>query len=386
MYKPQRGAVIPVQAAKGGIHRHDEPRRRGIADALHRVIEALRPHQGVVNGGVGSVQSHLDAVQAGLEQAPAQLRRQQAAVGVQPGDEPLGRLRQLHQVLPQGGLSTGEGHLGDIGPAELLQKGLPLVRGQLRPLAQGLPGGIAVQALLVAVPRALPGHGADHQVHPVGGGHAVGVFAQRQDAHLLRRLLAPGDGHDAAQHPLQVPQQHVPAGAGIGAVGGLHRRRKHGLPVLLADLPAAPGLQLVHKIGQQNGPAQIQGHQLRPVQKQQKRVPGVLCPGRDHVDAHHPGPPGVDGDVAHAFQVRPAIPPLQPCHLCHACLLLSVRRRRELPRRRSLSPKKQGRLPRKGRSLRKKPIRGVFRFRSLHFQSFCGSFENAQAARGLPRR
>ena len=287
MYKPQRGAVIPVQAAKGGIHRHDEPRRRGIADALHRVIEG-----------------NLHGVETGLVEFLAHHAGQHTAVGVQPGDEPLGRLRQLHQVLPQGGLSAGEGHLGDIGPAELLQKGLPLVRGQLRPLAQGLPGGIAVQALLIAVPRALPGHGADHQVHPVGGGHAAGVFAQRQDAHLLRRLLAPGDGHDAAQHPLQVPQQHVPAGAGIGAAGGLHRRRKHELPVLLADLPAAPGLQLVHKIGQQNGPAQIQGHQLRPVQKQQKRVPGVLRPGRDHVDAHHPGPPGVDGDVTHSRCAR----------------------------------------------------------------------------------
>ena len=174
-----------------------------------------------------------------------------------------------------------------------------------------------MQALLVAVPPALPGHGADHQVHPVGGGHPPGVFAQGEGSHLRRRLLPPGDGHDAAEHQLQVPQQNGFPGAGIGAAGGLHRRRKHGLPVLLSDLPAAPGLQLVHEIGQQDGPAQVQGHQLRPVQQQKKRVGGVLRPGRDHVDAHHAGAPRVDGDVAHIVQAAAAIPPFQPGHFCH---------------------------------------------------------------------
>ena len=118
--EPQGFGIVPVQAAQGRVHRHDQPRRRGIADALHRVVEALRPHQGVVDVPPGVVQRHLHAVQAGLRQTAAQLRRQQAAVGVQPGDEPLGRLHQLRQVRPQGGLPAGEGHLGDVGPAQLL--------------------------------------------------------------------------------------------------------------------------------------------------------------------------------------------------------------------------------------------------------------------------
>ena len=87
----------------------------GIFDAGNGVAKAVHPHQGVMDGSLVTIKGHLDAVQAGFIQGLAQVRRQSAAIGIEPGDEPLGSIHQLHQIAAQSGLATGEGHLGDVG-------------------------------------------------------------------------------------------------------------------------------------------------------------------------------------------------------------------------------------------------------------------------------
>ena len=207
-----------------------------------------------MNGGVGAVQRDLHAVKAGVVQLGAQLRGQQLAVGVQAGDEPLGRVHQLRQIGPEGGLAAGERHLRDIGGLQAAEDIQPLLGGQLRRVGQRLTGGVAMQALLVAVPRAVTVHGADHQIHAVGRGHLGGIFTQREDAHLRLRLPSLGDGHQRGEHQGQIVGQIGLFGKGIGFMGRGHGGVRHGTPVGLADLQTGEGLQPVHEVGQQNGP------------------------------------------------------------------------------------------------------------------------------------
>ena len=302
-----------IQAAQGRVHGHGQPRRHSGTDTRHGVIKAVGTHQGVVNVLIMAVERHLHTVQAGVIQLLAQHGRQQAAVGVQPGDKPLGGVHQLHQIGAQGGLAAGERHLGDICRAQPIQDLLPLGGGQLRHIGQGLSRRIAVQTFLVAVPRAVTGHGADHQVHTVGRGHLGGVLAQRQRRDLRLRRLPPGDGHQGLYHDLQVLRQTLPGREGVDLMGLGHRTGGHGVPVALGDLQPGEGLQPVHEAGEQDGPAQVQGHQLAAVEQQQKgRVFRVLT-GWDHVDTHHAPALGVQGDVPHTVQVLPPVAALQHC-------------------------------------------------------------------------
>ena len=205
--KAQRGGIVRVQAAQRRVHGDDQPRRHGVPDALHGLVEAVDPHQCVVNGRVGAVKRDLYAVQTGVVQLGAQLRRQQLTVGVQAGDEPLGRVHQLRQVGAEGGFAAGERHLRNVGLPQAAEDVQPLLGGQLRRVRQGLAGGVAVQAFLVAVPRAAAAHGAEHQVHAVGRSHLRGIISQRQGPHLHGGLLPTGDGYQRGEHQLQVAGQ-----------------------------------------------------------------------------------------------------------------------------------------------------------------------------------
>ena len=127
--KPQRLGVVGVQGAQRRVDGHDQPGLHGVADALHGVVEAVDAHQPVVDVALGAVQRHLHAVETGLIQPRAQRRRQPPAVGVQPGDEPLRRAHQLHQIVAQRRLAAGEGHLRDVAAAQRLQDGFPLFGG-----------------------------------------------------------------------------------------------------------------------------------------------------------------------------------------------------------------------------------------------------------------
>ena len=297
----KRVGIVAVHAAKGRVDGHDKPRSHGIFDAGHGVAEAVHPHEGVVYGGLVAVKRHLHAVEAGFIQRLAQLRRQTAAVGVQPRDEPLGGVHQLHQIAPQSRLAAGEGDLGDVGRLQALQNFLPLSGIQLLYFAHRLAGGVAVQAFLVAVPQAVAGHGADHEIHAVGGGHLVGVLAQRQGGYLHLRLLASGDGHQRAQQNAHVLPQHLGLYKGIdlflGAADGL---LQHGVPVVGADLQPRVRLHAVHELRQQHCPGEVQRHQLRAVEQQQEGVVRRLGVGRDHMDAHHTGAGGIQRNMTHA--------------------------------------------------------------------------------------
>ena len=178
-----------------------------------------------------------------------------------------------------------------------------------------------MQTLLVAVPRAVFLHGADHQIHAVGRGHLNGVLPQRQQRHLRLRLPALGDGDETGQHQMQIGGQRLPFGVGIGAVGLLHRRAQQRLPAALLQLLPLIGLQLIHQVGQHDGPAEIQGHQLCPVEQQQKRRGRRVILGRDHVDAHHTRPLGIQRDMPHAIKMCPAVAPFAECHVFHRFLL-----------------------------------------------------------------
>ena len=94
-------------------------------------------------------------------------------------------------------------------------------------------------------------------------------------------------------------------------MGLCHGGRGHGLPVGFADLQTGKGLQPVHEIGQQNGPRQVQRHQLIAVEQQQEWRIGRVLPRRDHVDADGAAALRVQRDMPHAAQVLPAVLPFQ---------------------------------------------------------------------------
>ena len=300
----KRFGVAGVQAAQGGVHAHRKPRRQGVSDARHRVGKAGRAHKAVVNALVGAVEGDLHAVQAGLIEGFAKLGGEQPAVGVQPGDEPAGRVHQLHQIGAHGGLAAGEGDLRHTRPAQGVQHPLPAGGVQLLHLRLRLAGGVAVQALLVAVPAALLFHGADHQVHAVGGGHLGGVVPQTDGLHFLRRLLAPGDGDEALQHPLQLGAHALAANAGVDPPGGGHGLFAQAFQVFVGHLPAGVGGQRVHQAGQQDGPGKIQRQHVVAVQDDHiGHAAPQAAGGGQHVQPHHPRPAGVQGDVAHLREI-----------------------------------------------------------------------------------
>ena len=165
-----------------------------------------------------------------------------------------------------------------------------------------------MQALLIAVPQAVPGHGTDHQIHAMGGGHLVRVLAQRQGGYLHLRLLAPGNGHQGAQERAHILPQDLGLHKGINLL--LHRPNgllQHGFPIIGTDLHAGIGLHAVHELRQEHRPGKIQRHQLRTVEQQQIRILRGLGVGRDHVDAHHAGARGVQGNMTHVGQMLAAI-------------------------------------------------------------------------------
>src|SRR5699024_3031726 len=121
------GQVIPVQGAQRRVQADVQSGSQRVFDAAQRVGVAVHAHQRVVDFSVGGIQGDLHRVQAGAFQFFAQGAGQHTAVGVQPGDEPLGRLDQLDQVVAQRGFAAGEGQLGDAGAAALFDHGQPLV-------------------------------------------------------------------------------------------------------------------------------------------------------------------------------------------------------------------------------------------------------------------
>ena len=257
---------------------------------------------------VGGVKGDLGAVQGGVPELLAVFRRQADAVGVQAGDEPAGVGDELRQVLPQGGLPAGEGHLGDAGGAAAVQDGLPFLGRKLRFLRAGLARGVAVDAFLVAVPASVPGHGTHQQVHPVGGAHLGRVFLEREEADGRLRLLPPGDlgegvhdGVDVLLHPLP-PHQGIDL---LHTVAGiLHDLRRflviHGLPGVF--------IHASDEFRQQDAPGGVHRDHVLPVEDGDAGGDLLILHQRRHqVDAHHPRPLRVQGGVVDFVEILSGI-------------------------------------------------------------------------------
>ena len=249
--------------------------------------------------GGGGIEGDLHGVQAGVFQVLAHGAGQHPAVGVQPGHKPLGCLHQFDQIVAQSGFPTGEGQLGNARAAAFFNDGQPLVGVQFRRGAQGLVGGIAVQTFLVAVPGTVLHHGADHQVHAVGGVHPRGIVPQMERLDVQRRGLAPGHRTQAVQHQLQVGCDLQFGGAAVHLVGGGHCLGRDGRPVGGGQFLAAVGMQGIHQRGEQDGPADVQRQDILPVEDGHKGGLPVGVAAGDQMDANDAGTVGVQRHVAH---------------------------------------------------------------------------------------
>ena len=236
-------------------------------------------------------------------QVAAERAGQHTPVGVQAGHKPLRRLYQLDKVAAQGRLAAGKGQLRNARVAAFFNDCQPLVGVQLRHLGKGLAGGVAVQAFLVAVPRAILGHGADHQIHAVGRCHAGGVVAKAHWLHRHRRGLALRDGKQAVQQHLQVGFDLHGRRAAVNFARSGDSLRLHGVPVGGGNLLAGKRLQGVHQAGKQNRPADLQRQDVLPVQNGNKGGGAVGLAARHQMDAHRAGTVGVQRDMPHAVQV-----------------------------------------------------------------------------------
>ena len=242
MGKFDRGQVIPVQAAQRSVQAHIQPGGQRVFDAVQRVIVAVHAHQLIVDIGVGGVEGNLHGVETGFVEFLAHHAGQHTAVGVQPGDEPLRSLHQLDQIMAQRRLAAGKGQLRDARVAAFFNHGQPLVCVQLRHGGKRLVCGVAVQAFLVAVPRAVLDHRADHQIHAVGGHHAGRVLGQAHGLHGQRRLAAPGNRTQAVHQQLQIALDLRILGLAVNFAGGRHSLGVDGRPFFRTYFFAGAGL------------------------------------------------------------------------------------------------------------------------------------------------
>ena len=242
MREPDHRQVVPVQAAKRCVQADVQVRSQRIFDAVHRVGVAVHADQRVVDVGISGVKRDLHRVQAGGVQVLAHHAGQHPAIGVQAGDKPLCRLHELDQIVAQRRFAARKGQLRNAGVAAFFNDGQPLVGVQLRHGGKRLVGGVAVQAFLVAVPRAVLDHRADHQVHAVGRGHPRCIIGQTDRFNRERRLTAAGNRAQAVHKRFQVALDLRVLGLAVNFAGRSHGLRVDGAPLLRAYLLAGVGL------------------------------------------------------------------------------------------------------------------------------------------------
>ena len=136
--------IVAVQAAERRVQADIQVCGQRVVDAVEGIIVAVHADQLVMDLCLGGIKGDLHRIKAGGAQILAHHAGQHPAVGVQPGHKPLGRLHQLDQIMAQRRLAANDRQ--------------PLVGVQLRHGGKRLVGCIAVQAFLVAVPRAVLDH------------------------------------------------------------------------------------------------------------------------------------------------------------------------------------------------------------------------------------
>ena len=238
-------------------------------------------------------------VQAGVFQVFAHGTGQHAAVGIQPGHKPLRRLDQLDQVVAQGRLAACKGQLRNSHAAALFNDGQPLVGIQFGRGPQGLVGSVAVQAFLVAVPGTVLLHGTDHQVHAMGGVHPAAYSFKERGCTCSGGVLPRATAH--RQSSSSCKSDSI-------CSGGVRRytlRVADTVWAVTADQSArgqflaAVRLHGLDEVGQHNGPADMQGQNVLPVEDGHKGGVAVRFIAGNQVDAYHTGTVGVQGDVPH---------------------------------------------------------------------------------------
>ena len=150
--------IVAVQAAERRVQADIQVCGQRVVDAVEGIIVAVHADQLVMDLCLGGIKGDLHRIKAGGAQILAHHAGQHPAVGVQPGHKPLRRLHQLDQIMAQRRLAAGKGQLSDTRAAAFFNDRQPLVGVQLRHGGKRLVGRIAVQAFLVAVPRAVLDH------------------------------------------------------------------------------------------------------------------------------------------------------------------------------------------------------------------------------------
>ena len=235
---------------------------------------------------VCAVEGDLHAVQLHFAELFAVLLCQADPVGVETGDKPAGVTDELEKILPHSRFPSREGHLRDPGAVADIKDLLPLSGGELFLVRQSLAGGIAVHALLVAVPFAVFCHGADHQVHAVRRPHERGVVADAHVMHVRGHLLAVSDLAERCVDCLYILPDAL-AGEDwedlLDALGGaIH----DALDVLLADLPPVKPVCLLYELCQDHSPDKTHRHNIGAVDDGYAGIKRIFfCLGRNQVNA-----------------------------------------------------------------------------------------------------
>ena len=294
MQKLQGLFIISVECAQRSVYAHGQACFQSIFDPCKSLFIAGSADQPVVYFGFSRVEGDLHAVKLCLAEFFTILRGETDPVGVETGDEPAGMADEFDQVLPHSGLASGKGHLRDTGIAADIQDPFPVGGGELFFIGKCLSCGVAVHALLVAVPAAVFGHGADHQVHPMGRLHEGCVISDAHEVYIRSHFFPIGDLADRRINGLQVAGDPLP---------GIERKDllyivcgavQNTLNIRFSDLPAVIVVSHAYEFRQHDCPDEIYRKNVRAVDDGNTGVQSVFLRFRgDQVDADGAGTVGI---------------------------------------------------------------------------------------------
>ena len=214
----------------------------------------LRTHKLVVHFLVCGIECYLNTVYRCILKASAVVVRELDPVCVKPCNKPFGILYQLKNILPHSGLATGEGELGNACLAALVDDFFPLICTELRFLRLGLACGIAVNAVLIAVPFSVPGHGAHHQIHPVGSSHIRSIISHAHVCDILFHRLSVCDLLKGVHHPADIVFETFFGNKRIHFLNTPACGISHQLYLFLTDFTPTVFIYLLYKGCKQNAP------------------------------------------------------------------------------------------------------------------------------------
>ena len=176
-----------------------------------------------------------------------------------------------------------------------------------------LAGCVAVHALLVAVPLAVRGHRAHHEVEPVWGPHERGVFAKRDVVDVLVGQLAPRHLRKRFHDGVDVVHEELLADERVHLAHGLAGRFLDSPHVGIRYRAAAIAIDLADELDEQDGPRCVHGYHVLSVDDG-NACADVVCiraiggfARRHEMDAHRTWPFGVERAVVHLVEMVPRV-------------------------------------------------------------------------------